>query len=132
MKVLITGGASGLGAAITSLLAKDEGYFIYFTYSNSIEKAQLLEQQLKNVTAIKCDFTISEEIEALKNLISELQIDVLINNAYSGNPVKPTSIKFRNAILPKISASIFCQLLPLHKLQSMYFERKKKAKSSRS
>ena len=45
MNVLITGGASGLGAAITRILAADAANKIYFTYCSSSEAAKQLEEE---------------------------------------------------------------------------------------
>jgi NAD(P)-dependent dehydrogenase (short-subunit alcohol dehydrogenase family) len=88
MNILITGGASGLGTAITRMLAKDSGNAVYFTYNNSSAAAEQLEQEYKNTTAFKCNFKNTAELNDLINKITGLKIDVLINNAYSGNPIK--------------------------------------------
>jgi 3-oxoacyl-[acyl-carrier protein] reductase len=88
MKILITGGASGLGAAITRRLSKEAGNTVYFTYANSETKALQLQQEFKNTVAIKCDFKNPTELEALKNKLESLEIDVLVNNAYHGDAIK--------------------------------------------
>ncbi|MCW3116064.1 MAG: hypothetical protein JWM28_146 [Chitinophagaceae bacterium] len=88
MIVLITGGSSGLGEAITRLIAQQPGHTVYFTYNSSLTNAQKIEADLGNAFAIKCNFEIEVEVNALKTKISELGIDVLINNAYSGEPIK--------------------------------------------
>ena len=84
MKILITGGASGLGACITRTLAKVGNNTVYFTYSSSHEKAKEIEAELKNTVAIWCDFSISESVQALKQSIIQWDLDILINNAFSG------------------------------------------------
>jgi len=88
MKILITGGASGLGEAITRLLAQDLNAIVYFTYSKSKDSAENLENDYSNVFAIKCDFNSEEDLTLLKNKIAELDLDALINNAYSGDAIK--------------------------------------------
>lgn len=88
MNILITGGASGLGSAITRHLAKDSGNTIYFTYNNSSAAAEQLTQEFKNTTGIKCDFTNAAELNDLVSKIATLKVDVLINNAYCGTPIK--------------------------------------------
>ncbi|MEI6311431.1 MAG: SDR family oxidoreductase [Bacteroidota bacterium] len=83
MKILITGGSSGLGLAMTKKLAMDDGNFIYFTYNSSIERANELMAAHSNTKAIKCDFTNESELQNLLNEIESFDLDVLINNAIS-------------------------------------------------
>ena len=52
MNILITGGASGLGEAITKLLAKN-GNTVFFTYKNSAINAKKIEREFSNTTSIK-------------------------------------------------------------------------------
>lgn len=84
MKILITGGASGLGLYITEKLAKDENMFIFFTYNSSQESAHLLEKRYNNVKSIKLDFTNDVQTKNFINSIHSMDIDVLINNAITG------------------------------------------------
>jgi 3-oxoacyl-[acyl-carrier protein] reductase len=112
MNVVITGGASGLGEAITRKLAQDAGNTIYFTYSRSEEKARQLEQELNNVRSCKCDFRDEEQVKLLLGKLPGWNIDVLVNNAYSGSFIdtyfhktEPTGFltEFKNNILPTLS-----------------------------
>lgn len=82
MKVLITGGASGLGEAISRQLA--EKHEVYATYANSKDAAQQLEKEFPNIHTLKCDFRKVEEVTHLCQKIESIQPDALINNAYSG------------------------------------------------
>lgn len=84
MNILITGGASGLGEAITRNLATDAKNLIYVTYSSSDKNAKLLEQELQNVKTIKCNFLNTGDLSALTKMIGALNLDILINNAYHG------------------------------------------------
>lgn len=111
MNVLITGGASGLGEAITRILAKDTKNMIYFTYSNSKLNAEKIELDFSNVQSIKCDFKNANEVTKLVNIIENLKLDVLINNAYTGNALHTYFNKighevfaedFHNNIIPTI------------------------------
>lgn len=82
-RVLITGGAKGLGASITKYFAKN-GYDIIFTYYKSEDRARELKKILERefdvkVEVIKANFLIDEDIESLIEQIED--IDVLINNA---------------------------------------------------
>lgn len=70
-KVLITGGATGIGKA-TAQLFLEKGYDVYITYNKTLP-------DYDGVTAIKCDLSNFEDI---KNLFSNFNsLDVLVNNA---------------------------------------------------
>ncbi|MEP7263876.1 MAG: SDR family oxidoreductase [Bacteroidota bacterium] len=84
MNILITGGASGLGLAITRLLAKDAGNTIYITWSKSAAVAEELQAQHTNIVSFQCDFTNVESVKSFCNKIKNIDPDVLINNAYAG------------------------------------------------
>ena len=84
MKILITGGASGLGLAITKKLAQDQSNVIYFTYNSSVENANLLEQEFPNTRSFRVDFNSTDSIEAFLNELVKLDAEVLINNAITG------------------------------------------------
>lgn len=84
---VITGGARGLGAAITEKFAQ-EGYNVIINYNNSEVKAKKLKNKIENkypvkATIIKADVSKEEEIISLLEQIKEEynQIDCLINNA---------------------------------------------------
>jgi len=111
MNILITGGSSGLGEAIVKLLSKCSENKIYFTFNKHTEEAEKIALKNKNVFAIKCDFTNTEDIIELEKTISVLDLDVLINNAYVGLPqtkhfhkTYPESFQssFENNIMPTI------------------------------
>jgi NAD(P)-dependent dehydrogenase (short-subunit alcohol dehydrogenase family) len=85
MNILITGGASGLGEAITKKLASNLQNKIFFTFSKSKDNAKKIEEEFLNTTSIKCDFGNTKELELLIDKINDIDIDVLINNAYSGS-----------------------------------------------
>lgn len=69
-KVLITGGATGIGKACALLFQKN-GYDVYITYNDTMPDFQ--------VNAIKCNLKNLDDIEALFNQVGD--IDVLVNNA---------------------------------------------------
>jgi 3-oxoacyl-[acyl-carrier protein] reductase len=83
MNILITGGASGLGAAITSKLASDSGDNIFFTFNRSSENAKAIEDKFPNVKKIKCDFQNQTDLGSILDVIENSDINVLINNAYT-------------------------------------------------
>jgi NAD(P)-dependent dehydrogenase (short-subunit alcohol dehydrogenase family) len=85
MKILITGGSSGLGNAIVKLLSKDDNNSIFFTFNCHEEETKQLEVSGKNCKAIHCDFTVEASVSKLCEMIPSLDLDVLVNNAYVGN-----------------------------------------------
>lgn len=70
-KVLITGGATGIGKA-TALLFKQKGYDVFITYNQN-------EPDFDGITKIKCNLENENEIIELFNQITS--IDILVNNA---------------------------------------------------
>lgn len=84
MKIVITGGASGLGAAITEKLAQDSANFVLFTFNSSQKGAVLLETRFKNTKGLKVDFNDESSLDALLEEIDHIQPDVLINNGITG------------------------------------------------
>jgi NAD(P)-dependent dehydrogenase (short-subunit alcohol dehydrogenase family) len=88
MKILVTGGASGLGEAITRVCAAVADNQVYFTYHSSVENAARLEAEYLNVKSIACDFTSDLDVDNLKERLTKLDIDVLVNNVYTGAFIK--------------------------------------------
>ena len=84
MNILITGGASGLGKAITIKFAESRENTVYCTYSNSLDKAKELQKEYSNIVIIKCDFKNTNSVDNLTEEMSNWDLDVLINNAYGG------------------------------------------------
>lgn len=70
-KVLITGGATGIGKAC-ALLFKDKGYDVFITYNDTLP-------DYGGITATKCDLESTENISSLFAQIGD--IDILVNNA---------------------------------------------------
>ena len=112
MIYLITGGASGLGEAITRRIAHESAHTVYFTFNKSAINAQKIEASFSNAIAIKCNFENDNEVIALKEKIGQLDLDVLINNAYSGSfiqsyfhktPSLNFLIEFKYNLLPTIT-----------------------------
>ena len=69
-KVLVTGGATGIGKAC-ALLFEKEGYDVYITYNRT--------EPDYDVKKIKCDLKNTDEIKALFD--TEHGFDILVNNA---------------------------------------------------
>lgn len=84
MNILITGGASGLGKSITILLAKEIEHTIYFTFNRSLAAAVELEEKYNNVKKIRCDFSDPTSLNSFCTDIASLDLDILVNNAFTG------------------------------------------------
>jgi len=88
MRILITGGASGLGAAITERLAAHPDWRICFTYRDSKEAAEALLARFPNATAVPCDFADASSRRELTAQVESWDLDVLIHNATTGMTVE--------------------------------------------
>ncbi|MBO5375474.1 MAG: SDR family oxidoreductase [Bacilli bacterium] len=82
-KVLITGGASGLGKSLSACFAKED-YDVLLTYNNSEIDALNLKKELEEkynvlVNVFKCDLSCEDDINSLLSKID--YVDVLVNNA---------------------------------------------------
>lgn len=84
MNILITGGASGLGLAITNTIATHfPNDTVYFTYYASADAAKAVEALHTNTKAIHCNFTKEASLNELLVFVKEIEIDFLINNAFT-------------------------------------------------
>ncbi len=81
MKVLVTGGASGLGEAITKRLCSEPNGKVYFTFCKSKENAARIESDYPNAKGLACNFEIPTDVEQLLGKMDTMDLDVLINNA---------------------------------------------------
>lgn len=96
MKILVTGGASGLGASITAKLAGDPSHQVCFTYCSSKLEAGELKRKFKNTEAIEADFKNQSSLQSLLDWIQNSDLDILINNAIA----KPYVLKHFHASEP--------------------------------
>jgi|SRR5688572_27808710 len=85
MNILVTGGASGVGRAITMKLAREKSNVVYFTFNSSAEKAEKLTAGFSNTHGIKCDFNQPDELNQLLEKIDSLNLDAIVHNAFSGD-----------------------------------------------
>jgi NAD(P)-dependent dehydrogenase (short-subunit alcohol dehydrogenase family) len=75
-----------LGKAAVELLASGHTHTIYFTYSRHKDEAAGLADTLPNTHALQADFTNDDHIDKLLEAIDNMDLDVLVNNAYVGTP----------------------------------------------
>lgn len=127
MNILVTGGASGLGAAITKRLCEDVNNTVFFTYNSSFEKAKAIENQWPNAKGIKVDFSSRESVHAFCNSVPSLELSVLINNAITG---------FLQDYFHKIDAQAFSNsfesnVLPVIQITQAFLKYARKKKSGR-
>lgn len=84
--VIVTGGAKGIGRAISYEFAKS-GYNVIINYKTSVKEAEYIKEELtkkgQNVEIYKADLTKKEEVKAMIKFVEEKykKIDVLVNNA---------------------------------------------------
>ena len=84
--VLVTGGAVGLGREIVKVFASNK-YNVIIGYLNSEDSAKQLCEEVNSKYNVKCAFyklDITNE-EDVKNIFSNYDIDILINNASLSN-----------------------------------------------
>ena len=79
---VITGASGGIGAAIARAMGK-KGYSPIIIYNNNEQSSLMLQKEIKNSIAIKCDVSSEAEVrEMAARVIEEMgRIDVLINGA---------------------------------------------------
>ena len=124
INILVTGGASGLGKAITERLAGESDSFVYFTYYSSDENAKKIEDLFPNTKGLKCDFSNADDIRVLTDLVEGSNIDVLINNAIS-NFTKKHFVKFTDN---EISDSFITNVMPVVQVSRAFLKAARKRK----
>lgn len=77
-KALITGGARGIGEAVSRTLSK-EGYYLYIHCNKSVDEAESLCAELGNAEYICADLSKRESVYLLAEKCGD--IDLLVNNA---------------------------------------------------
>ena len=87
MKVLVTGGASGLGLSITKKFL-EAGNQVTFTYSSSKESAYKLTQESGNAVSSYCNFEDSKSVSGFISSVESQSFDLLVNNAWKSS--RPT------------------------------------------
>lgn len=78
MKVLVTGGCSGLGLVFTKFLLS-KGNYVIALYNSSYDNVKKLMSEYDNLQCIQCDITDEERVKEVIDGIDYL--DLVINNA---------------------------------------------------
>jgi 3-oxoacyl-[acyl-carrier protein] reductase len=128
MIVLITGGASGLGKSITEKMAQQNDILVYFTYHNSLESANDIESRYKNTRSIYCNFNDMGSVMELIKKIGEINLDVIVNNAFAGKIEKQYFHKTDLSVFTNSFKSNIEPLITLNKEVINVFRKKKSGK----
>ena len=77
-KALITGGARGIGEAVSRVLSR-EGYYLYIHCNQSVEEAEGLASELGNASVVRGDLSDPDAVAQIASACKD--VDVLVNNA---------------------------------------------------
>ena len=79
---IVTGGATGIGAACVRTLAAD-GFYVGIHYRSSADKARALLGEISDGFLLQADLAATDEIDRMVGEIKETArtVDVLVNNA---------------------------------------------------
>ncbi len=84
MRALVTGGASGIGCAITRRLARESGAEVWFTFARSRDAAESITREFPNAHAVHADFTDAASIESLLAAMEGWHLSAIVNSAITG------------------------------------------------
>ncbi len=128
MTFLITGGASGLGHAITSAIKETfPGSQVYFTFHSSATNAEALMAGSKNLHGIKCNFKEASGVEDLCRFIQSSEIDVLVNNAFT----KLTKTHFHKTVKHDILESFNADILSTLEITRSFIQKARERRSGK-
>jgi NAD(P)-dependent dehydrogenase (short-subunit alcohol dehydrogenase family) len=116
-RILITGGGSGLGAAMGRRFVELGAELIICGRRFEVLEAtavQMRSDQGGKITAIKCDIRDGAEVEAMMDAIwRERPLDVLVNNAAATFIAQTDRLSFRAAdaiLAPTLHGAMYCTL----------------------
>jgi NAD(P)-dependent dehydrogenase (short-subunit alcohol dehydrogenase family) len=120
--IIITGGASGIGLAITTLFA-DKGYNVFFLDYNA-ENGKAIEESLnqkgKKATFLQCDVSVLAQVKSVFEKIPG-SIDVLVNNAgisHIGNLESTPEEEFDRLFQVNVKGVFNCSQAAIPKLKA--------------
>ena len=126
MNVLITGGASGLGLALTKTIAA-AGHKVAFTYHSSQQQAGVLETEFAGCKGYACDFKDAQSVQNLIDQLSDIQPDALINNALASLQ----AVQFQKWNVSDLGTSFAENVVPTLAVTQGCIEQFRKKKSGR-
>lgn len=120
--IVITGGASGIGLAITRLFAKNghRVFFIDFNAENGKNEQDKLKAENADVTFLQADVSDLVQVQSIFEEIPE-KIDVLINNAgisHIGNLESTNEADFERLFQVNVKGVFYCSQAALKKLKA--------------
>lgn len=83
MNIFLSGGSGGIGSEIIKSFSADSDTVIYFTYCHNASKAGSLQKDYPNARGLRCDFSSRDGLLGLISKCSDIEFDVIINNAFS-------------------------------------------------
>lgn len=128
MNILVTGGSSGLGRAVVEQLCTDKGNTVYFTYRSNGGAAAQLTAAYPNAVAHQCDFAYADSVDALLEAMPAWDLDVLVNNAWSG---EPQGVNFHKQPADDFAESFRINILPAIRITQKAVEGFRKKKSGK-
>lgn len=114
--VLVTGGASGIGKAITALFLK-EGATVFFSYHNDNAEFQATYRELQEISTTVFPVQVEmSDLTSIKNMVDTVitqagKLDILVNNAgvYTKNTFFETSEEIWDHIMDvDLKGTFFC------------------------
>jgi NAD(P)-dependent dehydrogenase (short-subunit alcohol dehydrogenase family) len=120
--IVITGGASGIGLAITQLFAKNchRVFFIDYNVENGKNEEDKLKAESADVTFLQADVSDFVQVQSIFKEIPK-KIDVLINNAgisHIGNLEATTEADFEKLFQVNVKGVFNCSQAALKKLKA--------------
>ncbi len=109
MNILVTGGASGIGAAIAARLASHGDHLVYLTYYTSKASADALAAEHGNIRPICCNFLERSSVDALLETMDGMDLNGLVNNAIPGLHIA----HFHKMPISQVEAGFHAYLLPV-------------------
>lgn len=128
MNILVTGGTGGLGRAVVELLAGDKKNHVWFTYCSSEVRAKEITDNHPNTSALCCDYSDSNNVNAFIKNIAEMDLDALINNAWVG---RPDTVRFNKLTISDFSSAFQNNIIPTVAVTQRVLETMRKKKSGR-